>query len=138
MVFATSSCAIHAPVALVWAKLLEKVVSPQLTIPGVEEVRIVERPSEDVFVREMRTTAFFVKERITVDTAAHHITFVRVDDPDYEGYVDNSVTEAAGGGSLLTYTLDWTPRGGAPDIEGGGMLQAAVEGMKRLCEEHAA
>ena len=136
MPHATFSSKVIAPEKKVWWLLLDKVENPGKYLPGVIRSQILERSKEGV-LRKTKTSAFEVKERITIDEHKKEVVFILVDHPRYAGRVINQITPSENKGEVtLTFTLDWKPKGGKEDTE--DLLPAvrkAVLQTKELAEK---
>ena len=111
--YGTFSTPINATVETVWDVLLDKMQNPAPYIPYVvEEFKILERYDNGI-LREIKTPAMHMKEKVTVDKQAGKITFTLVDHPLFTGELSNQVTPAPSGNSgvlpIVTYTMDVKP-----------------------------
>ncbi len=140
MPFAHLQEVIGAPAGAVWAMMREKIERPEKYVPGVTSVDIVDRFDDGSVERVMvaRTGAGdkTIHEIISASDATRTVVFVLKDDPDFYGFISNTVFET-GAGTVLDYTVNWTPRSdaaaaSAPDM--AAMIRGAVLHAKALAE----
>lgn len=131
---------IDAPADKVWAMMREKIERPDIYVPGVVKVDIVKRFDDGSVERIMvvRTEAGekTIHEIIAASDATRMVVFSLKDDPDFYGFISNTVF-ATERGTVLDYTVNWTPHaeGAAeslPDI--AAMIRGAVLHAKHLAE----
>lgn len=136
---ASHSVRVHAPLARLWALLLDKIENPAKYVPGVQAVEILER-QPGFTLRRMKTADFEVVERITVFEKRHEIDFVLVDHPLYAGQVRNKIeelveTDRPDLSLKLSIALDWRRMDGQPDdLDMTDAVRQAVEQTKTLAE----
>jgi hypothetical protein len=143
MPYATFSTPVNAPLATVWALLLDKIEDPQRYISAVQHSAIRERFSDGV-LREMQTAQMQLTERITIDESSHTISFTLVDHPQFSGAIRNTVAidpQAPETATVLTFTLDWSDRQpgstGESETALAATLKQALLDTKALAEARA-
>jgi len=133
---ASHSVQVKAPVETVWRLLLDKIENPGASVPGVENVKIVDREAGFV-VRQMRVGGLDVTERVTAFADAHEVDYVLLDHPLYAGQVVNKIEPPLRPGlsCTLTFSLDWRRKDGQPDtLDMQPGIVRAVEAIKALAE----
>ncbi|MCW5977360.1 MAG: DUF1857 family protein [Bryobacteraceae bacterium] len=113
MPFGTYTTPINASRERIWEAFLDKARRPHRYIPyEVLDYKIHEEYPDGI-LREIRTAAMHMVERVKFDETAGTVTFTLVDHPLYEGYLRNQVSPGAGesgGLPLVTYTMDVKPK----------------------------
>ena len=103
------SATIMVPMADVWRHLLYKIECPEAFVPGVSDVKILEK--REGFVRRKMTikmpdgTINNIEEEIIF--APYQVRFNLVSHPKFSGYVDNIITPISEKECLLTYSIHW-------------------------------
>lgn len=130
---------VKAPLATVWALLLDKMEHPQRYIESVMDYSILER-GEGWLLREMELPGEFrLRERITQDEASRTVVYTLVEHPCFEGTVRNQVWELEGreDSVALEFDMDWRDRPGAPPPaeDPSEMIRSSVEHIREIAEE---
>ena len=136
---ASHSVQVNAPVDTVWRLLVDKIENPGRYVPGVENVKVLERQPGYV-VRRMKVGDVEVVERITAFEQMHEVDFVLVDHPVYAGQVVNRIEPPLRPGlsCTLTFTLDWRRKDGRPDtLDLQPNVEQAIRKTKALAEQRA-
>ena len=112
---------VAAPLAAVWAVLVDKVSRPERFVPNVERVEIVHDGGLEAggVERKMWPTGAPVPihEIIRGERSGNNrgvVDFVSLGHPLIHGYVLNTVEAVDGASCRLTFTMRWTRRGDAP------------------------
>ena len=125
---------VAAPYALVWRMLEKKVYEPQLSVPGIENVRILRDGGngKDGVERKMfqKLRGNDIHELITWtnDDSRCLVTFAMLSDPQLEGVVTNEAEAVDATTTRVKYEMDWKYRPDVPvesrkvpfPAEGGG------------------
>jgi hypothetical protein len=96
----------------VWAQLIHKIDHPESFVPGVSNVRILEKNNEFV-MRSMDLTSpdglkISMLEKITF--SPYLVRFLIVDHPKFNGFVDNIAEKLSENETKLTYEINWTDK----------------------------
>ena len=119
------SAILKAPVGHVWTQLVNKVYHPELFLPGVQEVKILEDGPGNRAVRQMTLNGphgqMVILEEITWDESTHIVDFRILEHPSHTGNVINRIDLKKEGDSdevWLTYEMNWVFKGeGADPLE---------------------
>jgi hypothetical protein len=136
------SAKVHASRETVWQLLLDKVEKPAGYIPGVTDVKIVERYDDGV-LREVRTQGMVMKERVTLDEAHGEVHYLLLEHPLFSGQVINRVVPTSVQNPMapvvLTISLDWGPKDESGEkiiqTELPAQIQQEVLSLKERAEE---
>lgn len=119
----------------VWADLLHKIEFPENFVPGVSNVKIVEKQS-DAVIREMTITtpenSFSITERITF--SPYKVRFQILDHPIYEGYVDNEARPLQQKETEIIFSLYWKNKTTGELVQNQNIIEAAVLKTKEYME----
>jgi len=115
MPFGSYSTAIDASPDRIWEALLDKAKRPHKYIPFEVLDYKVHEEFPDGMLREIRTVAMHMKERVTFDRKGDTgaVTFTLVDHPIYDGTISNRMgpaTPESSGQPVVTYTMDVTAK----------------------------
>lgn len=135
---ASFAAPVNAPIAELWALLLDKIEHPDKYVPGVSQVKILEK-TETAVLREMTAGDLTLKEWITWDEKNLEVCFTLVEHPRFSGDVINKiiVSDRAAEPISLEFRLHWQPKQSQPDPPEPNMSQAieqAVLHTKALAE----
>jgi Domain of unknown function (DUF1857) len=136
------SAKVHATRETVWQLLVDKVEKPAGYIPGVTDVKIVERYDDGV-LREVRTQGMVMKERVTLDEAHGEVRYLLLEHPLFSGQVINRVVPTSVQNPVapvvLTISLDWGPKDESAEkiiqTELPAQIQREVLSLKERAEE---
>ncbi|MCC6369556.1 MAG: DUF1857 family protein [Bacteroidia bacterium] len=101
---------VKAPIAKVWEHFIFKIDHPENFVPGVSDVKVLEKKT-DYTLREMSITmpdgkSFRFSEKIT--HAPYWVKFLIAEHPVYSGYVDNVAEAMSDNETKITYSIYWT------------------------------
>mmetsp|Transcript_8051 Transcript_8051/g.11057 ORF Transcript_8051/g.11057 Transcript_8051/m.11057 type:complete len:127 (+) Transcript_8051:267-647(+) len=86
---------------------------PDKYVPMVKTVEIPRRFSdgsvERIMVAETPKGDITINEYISISDITKTVVFLLKNDPNYYGFVTNTVFEAQDGTTILDYTVNWTP-----------------------------
>lgn len=133
---------IHAPREKLWKLLLDRVENPRDSVPGLLDVRIIER-YDGGLLREVMTQGMTVRERVTIDEPKRMITYTMVDHPLFSGRVVTHMVPASVQSPVaplrLTMTVEWVPKDDAAErlIQENmpEQIQREVLTLKEMAEE---
>ena len=132
------SALVEAPLAEVWAQFLIKIEQPQLFVPGVSKVHILDK-KEALVVRQMtittENTAIDIQEEITF--APYTVRFLILEHPLYEGYVDNIARAISETQTEITFAMHWKDKISQQPMGNLELLQNAVLKTKNHIEQHS-
>lgn len=143
MAKASFSSPVNAPIEVLWDLLVDKIENPQRYVPGVSDVKILEKDGKSV-LRQMTTPEITVKERITYDEDSREVVFTLVEHPQFSGEVLNKIIvppdNKPSDPVILEFILDWQPLNpqaprDEPDMS--ETIREAVLHTKQLAEEKA-
>lgn len=130
------STVVKAPLVKVWEQLLVKIEQPQLFIPGVSQVQLLEQ-KEAMVKRQMTLTtemgATVIQEEITYQP--YHIRFALLSHPLYEGYVDNDAKAISDVETEITFSMHWTHKITHEPMQNIALLEQAVLKTKDYIEK---
>lgn len=119
----------------VWAELLFKIEYPENFVPGVSDVYILEKNSNEI-IRKMTVTtpdnSFPIEEKITF--SPYNVRFLILEHPLYEGYVTNEAKAITEMETELTFTMSWKNKTTNAIMENRSLLEAAVLKTKEYIE----
>ena len=104
---------IAAPPETVWAMMREKIERPDKYVPGVVQVEIVNRfddgSVERIMVARTEAGEKTIHEMIAASDATRTVVFLLKDDPDFYGFISNTVStgSAEGAKTALTETAEY-------------------------------
>lgn len=132
---------VNAPAKVLWEKLVQKIRRPDLFVPGVSDVKVVQEFSELSIERKMTIGGEkIVHEYITADPLTKQVIFKTVTDSTFRGFVTNTMFEE-GDDLYLDYTMNWIYLSGdGPDkqAEMQDLIQKAVVHTKEVSEKASA
>jgi len=138
------SANVLAPVETLWELLLKRVEHPNEYLPGIEEVRIVERQG-DMLVREVSGRGLFIKERVTIDKGKREIRYLLLEHPLFSGTVTHRLVPLSRQSPVapvqLTMVANWVPRN--DEAEGlivkrmSAAIQQEILSIKEEAEERS-
>jgi hypothetical protein len=142
---------VAAPFAVVWRLLEEKVYHPERSVPGVENVRILNDGGsvagvERIMFHKGRGHDIHEIIKWESDGAKGHVSFAMLEDPLLEGVVMNYAEAAGEAATRVRYKIDWKFKSSVPldarkppfPDRGAGAIRGAVLAMKKQSEEAAA
>lgn len=138
MTFVNHKVKVEASVERVWNLLLHKIRRPDLYVPGIVKVEILNEFGEFAVERRMETGhGKSIHEVISADELTKSVIFKYKSDPVFSGYVLNIVYEEENS-VYLEYALHWTPKPGKVHTETDAFwaetIKNAVLHAKRLAE----
>lgn len=138
MTFVNHKVKVDAPVDRVWSLLLHKIRHPDLYVPGIVKVEILNELGAFAVERRMETDrGKSIHEVISADELTKCVIFKYKTDPVFSGYVLNMVHEEEDG-TYLEYALHWTPKPGTDQTETDAFwaetIKNAVLHAKRIAE----
>ena len=137
----SSKVIVNTDLETLWDILVDKIRSPQKYVPGVKDVQIKEEYSELSVLREMTVSIGEndkrVREFIFADKKTRTVIFKLDNDPNFCGYVINTIYQSDDC-LELEYLLQWTPKPGidipVPDL--GEVILNAVVHTKEIAESN--
>jgi hypothetical protein len=99
---------IEASIATVWEHLLHKIEHPEVFVPGVSNVIILEK-KDDYVVRQMTITMNEVTSKVIekITSSPYNVRFELLEHPEFYGFVDNEATAISKNETQLTFTMNW-------------------------------
>lgn len=132
------SAVVNAPLAEVWTQFLIKIEQPELFVPGVSNVRILDKTETSV-LRQMTLTAenteIDIQEKITF--APYTVRFLIMEHPVYEGYVDNVAQMISETQTEITFSMHWKDKISQEPMGNLELLKNAVSKTKNHIEQHS-
>jgi ribosome-associated toxin RatA of RatAB toxin-antitoxin module len=127
---------VNASLEKVWKQLLLKIEKPENFVPGVSNVRILEK--KDAFViRQMTVTTAenttILKEEITF--IPYKVRFLLLEHPTMEGYVDNDIKYISENETEMTFTINWKDKTTQTEINNEELVKNAVLKTKEYIEK---
>ncbi|MDI1356331.1 MAG: DUF1857 family protein [bacterium] len=126
---------VQAPLQKVWEHLLYKIDHPENFVPGVSNVKILEK-SADATLRKMDLTmpvgTNSVTEKITA--TPYCVRFQIIEHPLVKGYVENYAKALNEHSTLLTYVMNWEFRENRQTANNSDLLKSAVIKSKNYIE----
>ena len=140
MPLATYKTEVNVSAPIVWELLLDKIERPDKYVPGVQKVDILERYDDGSVLREMLvddgTSRKTVRERIASDRSTMTVIFKLPNDPEFMGFVTNTIFEEKGE-VWLDYTCNWIPNyldDRTEDIDFNAAIRGSVLHTKELAK----
>ena len=135
---ANYSVPVHARMATIWRILREKAEHPEKYLPGVEEVRILERHPEGL-LREIISRGMTIRERIEFreEGEGRVVVYRLVEHPLMIGEVQYRISPTGRDSATpvtpvtLNLVIDWAPRNDEAETE---VLRDMHEEMQRSLE----
>jgi ribosome-associated toxin RatA of RatAB toxin-antitoxin module len=128
---------INAPFEKVWERLLYKIENPGDFVPGVSDVKIIEK-NKNYVIRQMKITqeigTSILKEKITF--IPHKVRFLLLEHPTIEGFVDNDITLISENETKMTFTINWKNKTNKTEINNFEMVKNAVIKTKNFIEKN--
>jgi hypothetical protein len=134
------SANVFAPVEKLWELLLRRVEHPNEYLPGIEEVRILER-QRDALVRELSGHGLFIKERVTIDKLKREVRYLLLEHPLFSGIVTHRLVplsrQSPVAPVLLSMVANWVPRNDEAEGLIVKRMSAAIQGEILSIKEEA-
>jgi hypothetical protein len=113
MLVKTLTVLVHAEHDTLWNLLLDRLKDPQRFIPGVTEMRVIEK-KDNTTVRELRFHGDLVRERVSVRPRDSEILHELLEHPQFTGSIVTKVVRTARQSPVapqnLEYHLELTPK----------------------------
>ena len=107
------SAYIYAPKESVWKLMVDRIENPGDYLPGVLEVRILER-HDHMLMREVRTQGMAIKEIVTIDEPHGEIQYMLLEHPLISGRVVNRLVSSSVQNPVaphrFTIEVEWAPK----------------------------
>lgn len=126
---------INAPIKKVWEALILKIEHPEMFVPNVSNVKIIEK-TEDYVIRQMRIQNNEIPIDLTekITATPFIVWFEIISHPRFEGYVTNEAIKINEKETELKYSMNWKEKATQLEANNIEMLKSAVLLSKAFIE----
>ena len=136
------SAYIYVPKEIVWKLMVDKIENPGYYLPGVLDVRIMERHGHTL-MREVKAQGMFMKEIVPIDEPHGEIQYALLEHPLISGRVVNRLVSSSIQNPVaphrFTIEVEWTPKDDDAEkivqTDMPAQIQMEVLSLKKRAEE---